>query len=68
MLAENLENLVKKEQQKGETRLLTKQMKLKFGELPEWVQKRLDSATPEQLDVWGEHILTANSLDKLFKH
>ncbi|CAO1661830.1 Transposase (putative) YhgA-like domain-containing protein [Halomonas sp. NYA30] len=68
MLAENLENLVKKEQQQGETRLLTKQMKLKFGELPEWVQKRLDSATPEQLDAWGEHILTANSLDELFQH
>lgn len=52
----------------GEAHLLTKLAKIKFGELPEWVQKRLNSATPEQLDVWGEHILTANSLDELFKH
>lgn len=67
MLAENLENLVKKEQQQGENRLLTKQMRMKFGELPEWAKERLDSASPEQLDTWGERILTANTLEELFK-
>lgn len=66
MLAENLENLVKKEQQQGETRLLTKQMRMKFGELPEWAKERLNSASSEQLDTWGERILTASSLDELF--
>ncbi|WP_442488308.1 DUF4351 domain-containing protein [Halomonas litopenaei] len=67
MLAENLENLVKKEQQQGETRMLAKQMRRKFGELPEWAKARLDSASTEQLDTWGERILTANTLDELFK-
>lgn len=68
MLAENLENLVKKEQQQGETRPLTKKMRMKFGELPEWAKERLNSATPEQLVEWSAAILIASSLDELFNH
>ena len=68
MLAENLENWAKKEQQQGETRLLTKQIQMKFGEVPEWVLQRLEHATSKQLDEWSGAILTCNSLDEMFKH
>jgi hypothetical protein len=72
MLAENLENLVKKERLEGEAigerRVLRKQLGLKFGELPVWAEQRLGQATPEQLEDWSAAILTANSLDELFKH
>ena len=77
MLAENLENLVKKERQESEQRglargrhegvegTLRKQINLKFGELPEWADQRLKSATDEQLDEWVMQILSADSLTAL---
>lgn len=72
MLAENLENLVKKERLEGRQeeaqRILRKQVGLKFGDLPAWAEQRLEQATPEQLEDWSAAILTANSLEELFKH
>lgn len=84
MLAENLENLVKKEQLEGERRglekgrqegrqegfsgLLRMQLMFKFGDLPPWVETKLATATDEQLSTWGMQMLTANSFDELFKH
>ncbi|MGP9765746.1 Rpn family recombination-promoting nuclease/putative transposase [Halomonas sp. AOP13-D3-9] len=49
-------------------RILRKQLGLKFGDLPVWVEQRLDQATAEQLDDWSAAVLTANALDELFKH
>lgn len=69
MLAENLENLVKKERLEGRheeaRRILSKLIGLKFGGLPEWAQKRLDEATPDQLEDWIVAILVADSLESL---
>ncbi|GAA5169841.1 DUF4351 domain-containing protein [Modicisalibacter zincidurans] len=48
-------------------RILHKQLGLKFGDLPGWAEQRLEQATPEQLEDWSAAILTANSLDELFK-
>lgn len=67
MLAENLENWAKKEQAIGQRQVLTRQLGLKFGELPEWAQQLLDEATPEQLEEWSAAILTASTLDDVFK-
>jgi hypothetical protein len=48
---------------------LRKQIALKFGELPEWANNRLASATDDQLDNWVAQILTADSLEALLgKH
>lgn len=81
MLAENLENLVKKERLEGRQEgrqegrhegvegTLRKQIALKFGELPEWADQRLASATDAQLDEWVVQILSADSLEALLgKH
>jgi predicted transposase YdaD len=81
MLAENLENLVKKERlqgeqigiqrgrMEGESRLLRKMIEIKFGAMPEWAESVLQSADSQQIDLWAESILTAESLEALLgKH
>ncbi|WP_336269698.1 Rpn family recombination-promoting nuclease/putative transposase [Vreelandella arctica] len=45
-------------------RLLTK----RFGDLPEWVIQKLETANAHQLEGWTDEILVANNLDELFKH
>lgn len=51
----------------GFSGLLRIQLASKFGELPLWVEAKLDAATDEQLSTWGTRMLTAKSLDELFK-
>ena len=41
------------------------QLKLKFGELPDWAEMKLQQATDEQLTHWLTQILNANSLTEL---
>ncbi|HET8696413.1 MAG TPA: Rpn family recombination-promoting nuclease/putative transposase [Gammaproteobacteria bacterium] len=49
----------------GEAQLLTRLLRRRFGELPEWVESRLRAASPEQLERWAERLLDAQSLDVL---
>jgi hypothetical protein len=51
---------------KGEAQTLFKQIQLKFGDQPEWVEAKLNTADRSQLDRWVAAILTASSLDELF--
>ena len=48
--------------------MLRKQIAMKFGELPEWAEQHLASATDAQLEAWALQILTANSLQEMLKH
>src|SRR5690554_101724 len=52
----------------GVRRALRRQIYVKFGELPAWVDERLKQASDEQLDTWVARILTANTLDEVFNH
>tara|TARA_R110001606_G_scaffold259369_1_gene407107 strand:- start:265 stop:1227 length:963 start_codon:yes stop_codon:yes gene_type:complete len=48
---------------------LRKQIALKFGEMPDWADRRLALASDAQLDEWVVQILTADSLEALLdKH
>src|SRR5690554_3039094 len=81
MLAENLENLVKKERLQGEQagiqrgrlegrrETLVALIELKFGPLPGWAAQRINHAESAQLDTWTKGILSAESLEVLLgKH
>ena len=52
--------------QEGIQRILRHQLQRRFGELPEWAEVRLGSATLEALESWGERILDAVILEDIF--
>jgi predicted transposase YdaD len=52
--------------QKGEARLLLRLLAIRFGDLPLWVQERVQQADVSQLDHWGERLLDARTLADLF--
>lgn len=58
---------IEKGRQEGELLLLTRQITLKFGELPAWARESLENATTDQLEAWAERILSADSLEALLK-
>jgi len=51
----------------GEARLLTKQIKFRFGELPDWVIDKLAEADTTQLEQWGEQLLQVETLEQVFE-
>ena len=54
---------VQRGQREGERRLLLKQLRLRFGELPASVVARIETAEVPELDAWAERVLTASRLD-----
>jgi hypothetical protein len=75
MLAERIENWfeeatrkgMQQGQAEGRAALLVKQLKLRFGPLPPEAADRLAHAAPDELDAWGEAILSAPSLEAVFE-
>ncbi len=51
----------------GEARLLTKQIKFRFGELPDWVIDKLAEVDTTQLEQWGEQLLQVETLEQVFE-
>ncbi len=51
--------------QEGQRGVVLKQLRVRFGEVPDRVVARVDAATSEQLDRWAERILTAKSIDEV---
>ena len=52
----------------GESRLLRKQLERRFGALPTWATDKLNSAAEQDLESWGEAVLTAPTLDAVFEN
>jgi predicted transposase/invertase (TIGR01784 family) len=50
----------------GEARLLRKLLIRRFGPLPAWAEAKLAGAEPAQLEVWGERVLEAATLEAVF--
>ena len=48
--------------------VLRAQLTIKFGDLPGWVEERIEAADHERLRGWMRDLLFADSLDGLFKH
>ena len=44
----------------------TKQLRIKFGKLPDNIANRLEQASEQELEFWSERILFKNSLEAIF--
>ena len=53
-------------ERKGERRVVLRQLRLRFGELPPATVARVEAAEPAALEAWEERLLTARSLDEVF--
>ena len=53
--------------QEGEARLVLRQLRLKFGPLEPEIEDRVRSADADRLLEWGERVLTAASLQDVFR-
>jgi len=51
--------------QQGETLVLKRLLRLKFGTLPDAVQQRIEQASEQTLLEWSERVLTASRLDEV---
>jgi hypothetical protein len=49
--------------EKGQLNTLTRQLTRRFGPLPDAALARLQSATPDQLDLWTDRVLDAPTLE-----
>lgn len=50
----------------GRAKMLLKLLVLKFGALPPSIESKVSQAGTEELEVWTERVLTADSLDDIF--
>lgn len=51
---------------RGRAELLLKQLRLRFHEVPEALERRVREASIEELDRWGERVLSADALERVF--
>lgn len=62
------EREIRKEgRQEGEARLLLRQLRLKFGPLEPETEEQVRSADADRLLQWGDRVLTATSLQDVFR-
>jgi hypothetical protein len=54
--------------QKGEAAILLRLIQLKFGPPDDAIRRRVESASAETSLSWAERILTATTLEELFRH
>ncbi|MEN9864829.1 MAG: hypothetical protein RL748_419 [Pseudomonadota bacterium] len=74
MLSENIENMVLESSRKakqegkleGEAIMFKAMLASRFGPVPSWVTDKINSATSEQLMIWGARLFTAADLTDLF--
>jgi hypothetical protein len=52
---------------KGEATVLTRLLEKRFGTLPEWVPEKLGRAKEPELMEWTDRVLTASTLNDVFK-
>lgn len=52
---------------RGRAELLTRQLRRRFGDLPASILARIDGGTESELDLWAERVLSAASLEDVFR-
>ena len=66
-LAQRFDEWAKQHEQRGEAKILQRQLTLRFGKLPDVVVVRLKEANAEQLEAWSEQVLFASTLEDVFQ-
>ena len=66
MLRERAEEWQQEWLEQGETKLLNRLLTRRFGNLPTWVTEKLDQASGEEIERWGDNILEAATLEEVF--
>ncbi|HSM28807.1 MAG TPA: DUF4351 domain-containing protein [Thioalkalivibrio sp.] len=66
-LEQGLARGVEKGIRQGEAQMLLRQLALRFGVLPESAHAQVESADADTLLQWSERILTATTLDEVFR-
>jgi hypothetical protein len=51
----------------GAARTLVRLLTRRFGAVPDGVRDRIDTASLEQLDLWSDRVLDAETLDEVFE-
>ena len=58
---------VEKGRVEGASRLLKRQLERRFGVLPSWATEKLSHASEQDLEAWGDAVLTEPTIELLFK-
>jgi hypothetical protein len=64
--AEGRKEGIKEGRKESQQETLTKLLGLKFGELPDWVHRRLRAASDLDIERWVERVIVAGTLDDVF--
>ena len=64
---EGLEEGLEEGRKEGESEVLKRQLKIKFGELPEWAIVKLKQCSTNELETLSERIFEAQTLKEFFK-
>ncbi len=51
--------------QEGEAAMLLRLLRLKFGEVPEVVRRKIQNTDPQTLLEWSDRVLTASSIEQV---
>ena len=65
-LEQGLQQGLQQGETKGEAALLVRQLELKFGSLSPEHRAKINGADAETLLVWGERILSAETVEEVF--
>ncbi|HAS52022.1 MAG TPA: cytosolic protein [Gammaproteobacteria bacterium] len=57
---------IEKGRAEGQVKFFSFLLQQRFGELPEWVEARLQQADPTNLETWGMRMLSAQRLEEVF--
>ena len=66
-MEKGLEQGIKKGIRQGEAQMLLRQMTSRFGVLPQSAHAQVESADADSLLRWSERVLTASTLDEVFR-
>ncbi|HSM27632.1 MAG TPA: DUF4351 domain-containing protein [Thioalkalivibrio sp.] len=66
-IAQGLENGVERGIRQGEAQMLLRLLTLRFGLLPQSAHAQVESADADTLLRWSERVLTASTLDEVFR-